>query len=137
MVRHLIARVLSVFGLSKTLYSDQENELPNQIVELLQSVFGFKKTRTTAYCWRGNSVLDRVHSTVYNMLAMYSNLACEEGAEPQRLSSSRTTRSTPKRWRRVPTILCLCARLLSPSISFSVFLLLMHHKTYSTNHAEQ
>ena len=47
----------------------------------MQSVFGYKKTRTVAYRPQGNSVLERVHSTVHNMLAMYSNLACDNWAE--------------------------------------------------------
>ena len=47
----------------------------------MQSVFGYKKTRTAAYRPQENSVLERVHSTVHNVLAMYSNLACDNWAE--------------------------------------------------------
>ena len=74
-VRHLIDRVFSVFGPPETLHSDQGKEFQNQLVKELQSVFGYKKTRTAAYRSQGNSVLERVYSTVHNMLAMYSNLA--------------------------------------------------------------
>ena len=78
---HLIDRVFSVFGPPETLHSDQGKEFENQLVKELQSVFGYKKTRTAAYRPQGNSVLERVHSTVHNMLAMYSNLACDNWAE--------------------------------------------------------
>ena len=69
-VRHLIERVCSVFGPPETLHSDQGNEFENEFVKELQSVFGYKKTRAGAFRPQGNSVLDRVHSTVHNMLAM-------------------------------------------------------------------
>ena len=80
-VRNLVDRVFSVFGPPETLHSDQGTEFENQLVKELQSVFGYKKTRTAAYRPQGNSVLERVHSTVHNMLAMYSNLACDNWAE--------------------------------------------------------
>ena len=51
------------------------------MVKELQSVVGYKKTRTAAFRPQGNSVLERVHSTVYNMLAMYSNLSIDNWAE--------------------------------------------------------
>ena len=125
-VRHLLDRVFSVFGPPETLHSDQEKDFENQLVKELQSVFGYKKTRTAAYRSQGNSVLERVHSTVHNMLAMYSNLPCDNWAELLPLCNSRTTLPTPKLWRRHPTILSLVARLLSLSNLFSKFLLLMH-----------
>ena len=37
--------------------------------------FGSKKARTTPYWPQGNSVLERVHSTMHNMLAMYCDVA--------------------------------------------------------------
>ena len=80
-VRHLIERVFSVFGPPETLHSDQGKEFQNQLVKYFQSVFGYKETRTAAYRPQGNSVLERVHSTVHNMLAIYSNLACDNWAE--------------------------------------------------------
>ena len=80
-VRHLVDRVFSVFGPPETLHSDQGREFENQLVKELQTVFGYKKTRTAAYRPQGNSVLERVHSTVHNMLAMYSNLASDNWAE--------------------------------------------------------
>ena len=79
--RHLFARVFSVFGRPETLHSDQGKEFQNQLVEELQFVFGYQKTRTAGYRPQGNSVLERVHSTVHNMLAMYSNLVCDNWAE--------------------------------------------------------
>ena len=80
-VRHLIERVFSVFGPPETLHSDQGKEFENELVKELQSVFGYKKTRTAAFRPQGNSVLERAHSTVHNMLAMYSNLSFDNWAE--------------------------------------------------------
>ena len=45
-VRHLMERVFSVFGPPETLHSDQGKEFENELVKELQSVFGYKKTRT-------------------------------------------------------------------------------------------
>ena len=56
---HLIARVFSVFGPPETLYSDRGKEFENELVKELQSVFGYKKTRTAAFRPQGNSVLER------------------------------------------------------------------------------
>ena len=47
----------------------------------MQSVFGFKKMRTSAYLPRGNSVPERVHSTMHTMLAMYVNVKYHNWAE--------------------------------------------------------
>ena len=69
-VRHVIERVFSVFGPPETLHFDQSKEFENELVKELQSVFGYKKTRTAAFRPQGNSVLERVHSTVHNMLAI-------------------------------------------------------------------
>ena len=44
-------------------------------------MFGFEKTRTSAYRPQGNSVLERVHSTMHNMLAMYVNVKYDNWAE--------------------------------------------------------
>ena len=79
-VRNLVARVFSVFGVPEILHSDQGKEFDNQVVTELQSVFGYKKIRTAAYRPQGNSVLERMHSTVHKMLAIYSNLACNNWA---------------------------------------------------------
>ena len=51
-VRHLIERVFSVFGPPETLHSDQGKESENKLVKGLQSVFGYKKTRTAASALR-------------------------------------------------------------------------------------
>ena len=55
-VRHLIERVFAVFGPPETLHSDQGKEFENELVMELQSVFGYKKTRTAAFRLQGNSV---------------------------------------------------------------------------------
>ena len=80
-VRNLVERVFSVFGPPETLHSDRGSEFENVLVKELQRVFGYKKTRTAAYLPQGNSVLERVHSTIHNMVAMYSTLACDNWAE--------------------------------------------------------
>ena len=77
----LVERVFSVFSPPETLHSNQGTEFENELVTELQSVFGFKKTRTSAYRPQGNSVLERVHSTMHNMLAMYSNVKFDNWAE--------------------------------------------------------
>ena len=41
----------------------------------LQDVFGYKKTKTTPYRPQGNSVSERMHSTLHAMISMYSNIA--------------------------------------------------------------
>ena len=70
-----------MFGPPKTLHSDQGKEFENELVKELQSAFEYKKTRTAAFRPQGNSVLERVHSTVHNMLAMYTNLSFDNWAE--------------------------------------------------------
>ena len=80
-VRHLIERVFSVFGPPKTLHSDQGKKIENELVKESQSVFRYKTTRTAAFRPQGNSVLERVHSTIHNLLAMYSNLSWDIWAE--------------------------------------------------------
>ena len=60
---------------------DRRKEFESYLVKELQSVFGYKKTRAAAFRPQGNSVLERVHSTVHNMLAMYSNLSFDNWAE--------------------------------------------------------
>ena len=69
-VRHLIERVFSVFGPPETLHSDQGKNFDNELVKELESVFGYKKTRTAAFRPQGNSVLERVHSTVHSMFCL-------------------------------------------------------------------
>ena len=71
--RALVDRVFAVFSPPKTVHSDQGPEFENKLVRELQSVFGFKKTRTLPYRPQGNSVLERVHSTMHNMLATLAN----------------------------------------------------------------
>ena len=103
-VRHLIDRVFSVFGTPETLQSDQGKEFQNQLMKKLQSVFGHKKTRAaTAYRSQGNSVLERIHSTVHDMLATCTaTWLAIIGRNCYRLSSSCSTRPIPKLWRVLP-----------------------------------
>ena len=54
---------------------DQGAEFENKVVKQLQDVFGYKKTKTTPYRLQGNSVSERMHSTLHAMLSMYSNIA--------------------------------------------------------------
>ena len=79
--RTFMDRVLSVFGIPELLHSDMGKEFENQLVKELQTVFGYKKTRTTPYRPQGNSVLERVHSTMHNMLAMYCDVAHDDWAQ--------------------------------------------------------
>ena len=77
--RILVDRVFSVFGVPEMLCSDQGTEFENQLVRELQTVFGYKKTRTTPYRPQCKSVLERVHSTMHNMLDMYMTLLTKPG----------------------------------------------------------
>lgn len=80
-VRDLIDHVLSVFGPPATNSAFPRKGIVEpsceRIAKELQSIFGY----TAAYRPQGNSVLERVHRTVHNILAMYNNLACAYGAE--------------------------------------------------------
>ena len=71
--RALVTHVLSFFSAPETLHSDQGPEFENDLVRELQHVFGFKKTRTLPYRPQGNSVLERVHLIMHNMLATLAN----------------------------------------------------------------
>ena len=131
-VRHLIERVFSVFGPPETLHSDQGKEFENELVKELQSVFGYKKTRTAAFRPQGNSVLERAHSTVHNMLAMYSNLSFDNWAEllPFVQLAHNTAYSTTSRKLRISC--CLDVQLYCLSISSSEFRPPPHRKISST-----
>lgn len=67
-------RFFSVFGVPEVLHSDQGREVENELVRELQRVFGYKKIQTTPYRSQGNSVLERFHSIMHNMLAMYCDV---------------------------------------------------------------
>ena len=58
-----------------------KREFENHIDKELQTVFGYKKTSTTQYRPQGNSVLEIVHSTMHNMLAMYCDVAHDDWAQ--------------------------------------------------------
>ena len=77
----LVERVFGIFGPPETLHSDQGPEFENKVVKQLQDVFGYKKTKTTPYRPQGNSVSERMHSTLHAMLSMYSNIAQNNWAE--------------------------------------------------------
>ena len=65
--RVLVEHVFSVFSAPETLHTDLGCEFENELVKEMQSVFGFKNTHTSAYRPQGNSVLERVHSTMHNI----------------------------------------------------------------------
>lgn len=71
----LIERIISVFGPPESIHSDQGPEFENKIIFQLQKILGYKKTRTTPYRPQGNSVLERIHSTMHAMLAMHISVA--------------------------------------------------------------
>lgn len=75
-VRNFIERVFAVPGAPETLHSDQCLEFEHQLGKELHDVLGYKKTRIAPYRPQVNLVLERVHSTVRNMVAMYSTLSC-------------------------------------------------------------
>ena len=54
--RILVERVFSVFSAPENLHIDLGCQLENELVKELQSVFGFNKTRTSAYRPQGKSV---------------------------------------------------------------------------------
>ena len=77
----LVERVFSIFGPPETLHSDQGLEFENKIMKQLQDVFGYKKAKMTPYRPQGNSMSERMHSTLHVMLLMYSNIAQNNWAE--------------------------------------------------------
>ena len=74
-------RVFSVFEVPELLHSDMGKEFENQLVKELQTMFSYKKTGITPFRPQGNSILERVHSTVLNMLAMYCEAAHDDWAQ--------------------------------------------------------
>ena len=60
---------------------DCGKKFENSLIRELQKVFGYKKTHTTPYRPQGNSVLERFHSTMQNMLAMYCDVAQDDWTE--------------------------------------------------------
>ena len=56
------------------LHSDQGPEFQNSVVDQLQQILNYKKTRTSPYRPQGNSVSGRVHSTMHAMLAMHGSM---------------------------------------------------------------
>ena len=68
----IIARIISIFGPPETLHSDQGPEFEKKVIYQLKQILGYKTTRTTPCRPQGNSVSERVHSTMHSMLAMHS-----------------------------------------------------------------
>ena len=79
--RTLVDRVFSVFGVPEFMHSDMSKIFENHLVKELQTVFGYEKTRTAPYRPQGNSILERVHSTMHNMLAMFCEVAHDDWAQ--------------------------------------------------------
>ena len=79
--KSLVERVFGIIGPLKILYSDRGLGFKNKVVKQLQDIFGYKKTKTTPYGPQGNSVSERMHSTLNYMLSMYSNIAKSNWAE--------------------------------------------------------
>ena len=70
----IIDRIIVIFCPPDILHSDRGPEFENKVISQLQSILGYKKTRTTRYRPQGNSVSERVHSTMHTMLAMNSSI---------------------------------------------------------------
>ena len=77
----LVERVFGIFGPPETLHSYQGPEFENNVVKQLRDVFGYKRTKATPYRPQGNSVSERMHSTLDAMLSMYSNITQNNWAE--------------------------------------------------------
>ena len=69
----LVQRIFGILRPPETLHSDQAKQL--------QDVFGCKKTKLTPYRSQGNSMSERMHSTLHAMLSMHSNIAPNSWAE--------------------------------------------------------
>ena len=70
----LIDRVITTFGIPEKTHSDRGSEFENQLIYALQVELGFHKTKTTPLRPQGNSVSERVHSTMHAMLAMHMSV---------------------------------------------------------------
>ena len=92
----LLVERVGIFGPPETFDSDQGPEFENKVVKQLQDVFGYnktettpqlqdvfgyKKTETTPHRPQGNSVAERMHSTLHAMLSMCRNIAQNSWAE--------------------------------------------------------
>ena len=70
----IIDRIIGIFDPPEILHSDQGPEFENRIIYQLQNILGYKKTRTAPYRPQGNYVSERIHPTMYAMLAMHSSI---------------------------------------------------------------
>ena len=74
--RVLEDRVFSVFGVPEILHFDQGTyRVRKSTCPRVTNSFSVQETRTTPYRPQGNSILERVHSTMHNMLAMHCDVA--------------------------------------------------------------
>ena len=65
-------RIIGISGPPEILHSDRGPAFENKVISQLQSILGYKKTRTTPYRPQGNFVSERVHSTTHAMMVMHS-----------------------------------------------------------------
>ena len=70
----IIERIISIFGPPETSHSDKGPEFEHKVINQLQLILGYKKTRTTPYRPQGNTVSERLHSIMHSMLAMHSTI---------------------------------------------------------------
>ena len=68
----IIERTISIYGPLETLHSDQGPEFENKVIYQLQLILGYKKAPTTPCRPQGNSVSERLQSTIHSMLATHS-----------------------------------------------------------------
>ena len=99
--RVLVERVCSVFSAPETSHSEKRSEFQNELVKELQSVVGFKKTRTSAYPPPGNSVLERVHVHCTTCWRHTPTLNTTIGPNHCRLFSNRAYKKTHEETPRV------------------------------------
>lgn len=62
------------FGTLEIIHPDQGTAFENKAINQLQHIPGFKKARATPYRPQGNSVSERVHSTMHAMLAIHTSV---------------------------------------------------------------
>ena len=74
-------RVFGIFGPLETRHFDQGPKFDNKNVKQLQDVFVCITTKTTPHRPQGNSMSERIHSTLHVKLSMYGNIAQNSWAE--------------------------------------------------------
>lgn len=76
--RVLTERVIGIFGVPEELHSDRRIEFENEINHQLQFVLGYDETKTTPYRPQGNSISERLHSTLHAMLVTHVDIKQQE-----------------------------------------------------------